>query len=170
MMRRRIFDNEGHYYFVTFSCYRRRRLLDEDRAKRIVIHFLASQLVNQQGECTGFVIMPDHVHALVRFGQRERLSLFMNQWKRRSSMNLKGFYRECLPAYGDAIDLEDPMWQPKYYCFNVFSESKLREKLHYMHHNPVKAGLVQHPEDWLYSSARWYLLGRSVGVTITCRI
>ena len=29
-------------------------------------HFLASQLVNQQGECTGFEVMPDHVHALVR--------------------------------------------------------------------------------------------------------
>jgi hypothetical protein len=76
----------------------------------------------------------------------------MNQWKRRSSMSLS---------------LEDPMWQPKYYCFNVYSESELREKLHCMHYNPVKAGLVQHPQDWVYSSARWYPLGKSVGVTIS---
>ncbi|MEX0701803.1 MAG: hypothetical protein WD069_06875 [Planctomycetales bacterium] len=34
---RRIDDSEGHAQFVTFSCYRRRRLLDDDRCKRIVI-------------------------------------------------------------------------------------------------------------------------------------
>jgi putative transposase len=167
MMRRKIFDDEGHAYFVTFSCYRRRRLLDEDRAKRIVIHFLASQLANQHGECIGFVIMPDHIHALVRFGEKGRLSVFMNQWKRRSLINLKRFLNECLPSYGKTIDLDGPMWQPKYYCFNVYSESKLREKLAYMHDNPLRAGLVQHPEDWFYSSARWYLLGKSVGVIIS---
>jgi len=59
------------------------------------------------------------------------------------------------------------MWQPKYYAFNVFSEAKAREKLDYMHNNPVKAGLVENPCDWLYSSARWYLMGRSVGVAIS---
>ena len=147
MMRRRIFDDEGHAYFVTFSCYRRRRLLDEDRAKRIVIHFLDAQLSNQQGECIGFVIMPDHVHALVRFGEQDRLSMFMNQWKRRSSMQLKQVYGQDMPSYGEAIDLGGPMWQPKYYCFNVYSESKRREKLDYMYYNPVKAGLAEHPKD-----------------------
>jgi putative transposase len=167
MMRRRVFDGEGHACFVTFSCYKRRRLLDENRAKGIVIHFLDSQLVNQHGECMGFVIMPDHVHALVWFEEKGRLSVFINQWKRRSSMQLKRLYEECLPSYGRAVDLKGPMWQPKYYCFNVHSESKLKEKLGYMHHNPVKAGLVEQPQDWLHSSARWYLSGQSVGVTLS---
>jgi putative transposase len=58
------------------------------------------------------------------------------------------------------------MWQPKYYVFNVFSEIKAREKLDYMHNNPVKAGLVDNPVDWPYSSARWYLLRKAVGVDI----
>ena len=140
---------------MTFSCYNRRRLLDEDRAKRIVIHFLASRLTNQQEECPGFVIMPDHVHALPWFGQTGRLSVFMNQWKRRSSMNLKRFYREWAPVYGGVIDLEGRMWQPKYYCFNVYSEIKLREKLGYMHNNPVmqvssnihRTGSIVQPDD-----------------------
>jgi hypothetical protein len=33
----------------------------------------------------------------------------------------------------------------------------LRQKLDYIHYNPVRAGLVDHPEDWRYSSARNYL-------------
>lgn len=69
--------------------------------------------------------------------------------------------------YGRKMDSDDPVWQAKYYCFNVYSEKKVREKLAYMHHNPVKAGLIDHPEDWRFGSARWYLLGKPVGVPIT---
>jgi putative transposase len=110
--------------------------------------------------------MPEHVHALVQFNEQGRLSIFMNQWKRRSSMGLKRLYRGVLSSYGDRVDLRGPMWQPKYYVFNVFSEIKAREKLDYMHNNPVKAGLVDNPVDWPYSSARWYLLRKAVGVDI----
>ena len=39
LMRRRIFDSEGHACFITFSCFRRWRLLDDKQAKGIVIHF-----------------------------------------------------------------------------------------------------------------------------------
>jgi hypothetical protein len=33
----------------------------------------------------------------------------------------------------------------------------LRQKLEYIHYNPVRIGLVDRPEDWRYSSARNYL-------------
>ena len=88
-MRRKIFDNQNHAYFVTFSCYRRRNLLNDDSAKRIVIYYLKEQLKNQYGACIGFVIMPDHVHSIVHFRESDLLSVFMNQWKRRSSIQLK---------------------------------------------------------------------------------
>lgn len=166
-MPRKIFDRENHAHFVTFSCYRRQRILDDDQAKRIVIHYLAAQLKNQNGMCMGFVIMPDHVHAMVHFQDSGMLSIFMNQWKRRSSMQLKQLYKEKLTNYGAKIDLEKPMWQPKYYGFNIFSESKAIEKLTYMHLNPVKSGLVDRPESWKFGSARYYLLGKPIGVPIT---
>jgi putative transposase len=56
---RRIYDSEGHAQFVTFSCYRRRRLLDDDRCKRIVIGTLGAELAKRNGVCIGFVVMPD---------------------------------------------------------------------------------------------------------------
>ncbi len=166
-VKRSIFDAEGHAYFVTFSCYRRRRLLDDKRAGGIVIHFLAAQLANQEGTCLGFVVMPDHVHALVHFSNAGRLSIFMNQWKRRSSMLIKGLYRDGLPSYGQRMDLEGPIWQPKYYVFNIYSEAKAKEKLDYMHDNPVRAGLARRAQDWPHSSARWHHLKKSVGVPIS---
>ena len=69
MVKRRVFDNEKQVHFVTFSCYKRRTFLQQDRAKRIVIGQLGSRLANCDGLCTGFVIIPDHVHALVWFSR-----------------------------------------------------------------------------------------------------
>ncbi len=141
-------------------------MLDDNQAKGIVIYYLSVQLKNQAGKCLGFVVMPEHVHALVHFKEQGQLSIFMSQWKRRSSIELKRLYRNELRFYGERIDVNGPMWQAKYYVFNVFTEIKIREKLDYMHNNPVKAGLVENSVDWPYSSARWYFLRKAVGVDI----
>jgi putative transposase len=114
---------------VTFSCYRRRRLLDHDRAKKIVLGVLNSQLARQHGRCVGFVIMPDHVHAIVWFPEPDQLSHFMKQWKQRSSVLIKQFLQDKLPRYATMLDLADPVWQPRFYDFNLFSTRKLEEKL-----------------------------------------
>ena len=41
------------------------------------------------------------------------------------------------------------LWQRRFYDFNVWSEKKLREKLDYMHRNPVERKLGKHPKDCL---------------------
>jgi putative transposase len=165
-MKRRIFDDEGHLQFVTFTCYGRRRLLDHDRCKRIVIGILGSQLAAQQGFCVGFVVMPNHVHALVGFIEPRQLSDFMKQWKQRSSVQIKKLFREHFQNYALSFDPAQPVWQARYYPFNVYSQRKVDEKLNYMHENPVRAGLVARAIDWPWSSARYYALGRSVGLPI----
>ena len=43
-------------------------------------------------------------------------------------------------------------WQPRFYDFNVWSAKKRREKLEYMHRNPVTRGLVKDPKNWVWSS------------------
>ncbi|MBI4798987.1 MAG: transposase [Desulfarculus sp.] len=160
------YDDLGHAFFLTFSCYKRRRLLDADPAKAIVLDVLTSQLSKQDGKCAGFVIMPDHVHAVVWFGQQVQLSYFMKQWKQRSSIQLKRNLKECQWVYAKEISWDEPIWQAGYYSFNIYSEQKLIEKMNYMHSNPVKAGLVDKPEKWQYSSSRHYALGASAGINL----
>ena len=48
---------------------------------------------------------------------------------------------------------------PRFDDVLIHSKEQYEIKLNYIHNNPVKRGLVQRPEDWLYSSARNYLLG-----------
>ena len=47
-------------------------------------------------------------------------------------------------------------WQARFCDFNVYSRGKKREKLNYMHANPVIRGLVKHPRDWPWSSWGFY--------------
>jgi len=46
--------------------------------------------------------------------------------------------------------------QARFYDFNVWSQEKKVEKLAYMHANPVKRGLVEHPKDWPWSRYGFY--------------
>ena len=111
--------------------------------------------------------MPDHAHAMIYFTEVGQLSLFMKQWKQRSSFQIKQFLKEVRFRYAETFDLGDPVWQARYYDFNVYSAKKLREKLEYMHANPVRAGFVTDPCQWTFSSARFYERGESVYVPIS---
>ncbi len=109
--------------------------------------------------------MPNHVHALVWFTDPGQISEFMKQWKRVSSFHIGQLLKSTLTSYASRLE-KSPVWQAKYYVFNVYSRGKLEEKLTYMHQNPVRAGLVARACDWRWSSARFYEQGRSVGVPV----
>jgi putative transposase len=161
----RIDDSQLFAHFVTFSCKRRRRLLDAERAKQVILGILNSQLTKQSARCIGFVVMPDHVHATVWFPQPHQLSEFMQQWKQRSLHALKQLFQTHFPKYARWME-EDSFWQPRYCAFHIYSRAKLEEELNYMHMNPVQEGLVHAPSEWKWSSARWYEQRRSVAVPI----
>jgi putative transposase len=79
--RRQVIDDELYAHFVTFSVYRRRRLLTLDQPKRILFGVLKQELRQQSAKCVVFVIMPEHVHAIIWFPEMGRLSQFMHGWK-----------------------------------------------------------------------------------------
>ena len=54
---------------------------------------------------------------------------------------------------------EYQVWQEGSHPEAIYSDDFARQKIEYIHNNPVKAGLVSKAEDWPYSSARAYLLG-----------
>ena len=48
------------------------------------------------------------------------------------------------------------LWQEGYHAKQIETNHFLDQKLEYIHNNPVEAGFVSNPEDYLYSSARMY--------------
>ena len=96
---RQIIDADLYVHFITFSVYRRRKLLDHDHAKRILLGWFNEVLEQFQAKSVGFVVMPDHIHALVWFPKAGQLSRFIHSWKRRSSLGLRDWYRTAAPDY-----------------------------------------------------------------------
>lgn len=60
--RRRVIDDRLYAHFLTFSVYRRRRLLDHDHPKKIVLGVLNEELRQRDAQCIGFVVLPSRVH------------------------------------------------------------------------------------------------------------
>lgn len=164
---RREFSDQRYVFFVTFSVYKRRRLLDLDQPKRIVLGILNERLKAMSAQCVGFVVMPNHVHALIWLPDPRDLRRFLHGWKRLSSYAIRRWYAEHAANYFKGFGPGERFWQPKSYVFHIYTQRKLEEKLAYVHLNPVRAGLASKAGDYRYSSARWYLRQQSVGVPIT---
>jgi putative transposase len=133
-------------HFVTFSCHHRDPLLSDPRARTSFEQTLERARTWYGFFVSGYVVMPEHVHLLISEPERGKLSLALQMLKQTTARQLR------LPE-------GSPFWQPRYYDFNVWSEAKRVEKLRYIHRNPVKRGLVERPEDWLWSSFRHYATG-----------
>jgi putative transposase len=57
--------------------------------QKIVLGVLNSQLARQPGRCGGFVLLPNHVHAVVWFPADNQITEFVKQWKKRSPVQIK---------------------------------------------------------------------------------
>jgi putative transposase len=133
-------------HFVTFSCHARDPLLADPHSRDAFEQALERVRQWYGFYVCGYVIMPEHVHLLISEPERSTLSRVLQMLKQNTAHLLH-------PPEGS------PFWLPRYYDFNVWSEDKRVEKLRYMHRNPVKRGLVERPEDWLWSSFRHYVSG-----------
>lgn len=152
--RRQRFEDQRYVFFLTFSVYRRRNLLDLDHPKRIVLGNLNHQLESMSGTSIGWLPNP------------RELERFMHGWKRMTSFFVRQWYADHAAEYFREFGFGNRFWQPKYYPFHCYTRAKIEEKLSYMHNNPVRAKLVEQEADWPWSSARWYAQGQSVGVKI----
>jgi putative transposase len=149
------FYGSGDLHFVTGSCYRRQPFLGTEPLRDLFLHALEQMRRRYRFVVLGYVVMPEHFHLLVSEPQRTTLSTVVQALK-------LGFSRRLLTP-GRALQRPTsglaprPIWLPRFYDFNVWTERKRIEKLRYMHRNPVKRGLVDAPEQWRWSSFRFYL-------------
>jgi putative transposase len=164
----------GQLQFITTSTYRRSRLFTCQRFRWIFVETLR-QLRQETGLLViGWVLMPEHFHLLIRPQPAADTVRFMRELKKRSAqqiiaaLNTNRHNPRChamltrlqLPPTVHS-DAHHRVWQRRYVPFNVFSEKKHMEKLDYMHYNPVKKRLVRSPDQWPWSSFRFYDLNDS---------
>ena len=156
----------GDLHFLTFSCYRRLPLLNSIRSRNKFLNTLAKVRERYKFLLLGYVVMPEHVHLLISEPPKSTPSIVLKALKQSVSRDLRkkkprrNTAQLSLPFLKEAARLPR-FWQPRFYDFNVWSAKKLKEKLEYMHHNPVKRGLVRRPAAWMWSSFRLYQTGEA---------
>jgi hypothetical protein len=165
MTRKRTDDRKGHAHSGTCSCSRRRRL-DYDRPKKVVLGVLNYQVASQCGKYIGFVVRPDAVPAIVLFPDPDPIHRFVKPWKPRSSVPIQRLLRGTLSSSERSVDLSAPVVQARCFDFNESSARKVEEKLVDVHQDPVRDGLAAHRCDGRWSSARSDEQGGTVGVPV----
>jgi putative transposase len=160
--RLRRYYGRGDLHFITFSCYRRRPFLGSVRARHRFTKVLDVIRARHKFLLVGYVVMPEHVHLLISEPEIGNPSKVLQVLKQNVSSALrvkrKGSCSQ-LPLPFSSAEPASPFWQRRFYDFNVWSEKKLREKLDYIHRNPVQRKLVSHPKDWPWSSWSHYAKG-----------
>ncbi len=148
----------GDLHFITCSCYQRKPWLGTAARRDLFLKILEEARQRYRFVVLGYVVMPEHFHLLITEPQEGNPSTVMQVLKqrfaqrvlRRSRSDAQGSLAEQRPVH---------VWQARFYDFNVWTERKRVEKLRYMHRNPVKRGLVKEPEQWPWSSFRYYMYG-----------
>jgi putative transposase len=158
----------GDLHFLTFSCHRRLALLGSASARNALVRALREVRLKYGFALVGYVVMPEHVHLLIGEPKIGTPSTVVHSLKLRVSKRLRG--NAAKPPAGRRtlrfpdVEMGPPQfWQRRFYDFNVWSAAKRREKIEYMHRNPVTRGLVKDPKDWEWSSYASYA-GRGLAV------
>ncbi len=114
-----------------------------------------------------YVIMPSHFHWIVKtepqYGTISEIMRdikkftawqILDKLKENNNIKLLTFFK------AQAKDIKDQrykLWMSRFDDQVIRNEKMFWQKVKYIHNNPVEAGLVFKPEDYLYSSARNYI-------------
>lgn len=152
------YDNLSSARFITFSCYNRYQLLNDNKPRDIFLKYLQEICSKYKIDILGYVLMPEHVHLVILPQENIPIGRVVGELKSKSAREILMLFRKQKNTLLNKLTVNDRtmFWQKRCYNHNCRTEETVREKINYCHKNPVNRGLVKSMEDWKYSSYRWY--------------
>jgi len=172
---RQLMYDQGLAYFVTTRLTGSVDILRSPKYAHVLLSHLNRSRAKYDFELLAYVIMPDHIHLAVRPGPKGNISVIMRELKKFSAREIIGqleqderhdvlrIFRRSASKYHRTESRTYQVWADRFDDVAVKSEQVLQTKIAYIHHNPVRAGLVDRAEDYVYSSARDYASAESMG-------
>ena len=157
-----------HLYFVTTTAAERTHIFRQDVVKRVLVDGLYYVGLMNQVVLYAFVLMPNHVHAIIQCPPECPPKDWTRAFKAGTARLIVRQYQvaDNQPALDALRRLvtrpkkhEFKIWEDGYLAKEVLSPAFLEQKLTYIHNNPVQPHwrLVETPEEYAWSSARFYL-------------
>ena len=150
-------------HFLTCTVLNWMPLFTRPDTVNIILQALQYRQQQQGWKVYGYVILENHLHLIVQSDDLfSELPLFKSYTARQLIDYLKqhrverllkqmAFFRKA-----HKTDREYQCWEEGSHPQLIQNEMMLRQKLDYIHFNPVKRGYVDDPTHWRYSSARNY--------------
>ncbi|MEA1910804.1 MAG: transposase [Spirochaetota bacterium] len=135
----------GADYHVTAKINRGEFALEPQIIKEMFLHTVKKAKMKFSFRLKNFVLMDNHIHLLIKPGKDENLSKIM-QWI------LSVFAK----SYNKYFNLTGHVWQDRFKSKIIESFHQLLATFRYICNNPVKAEMVETPEEYLYG-ALWYI-------------
>jgi REP element-mobilizing transposase RayT len=175
MERYRIVEGVGLYY-VTFSVVEWLPVFIDEPACKIITDSFTFCIKNKSLAVNAYVIMPTHLHAIffdVEF-EPERLKSTLDDMRKYTGRRLLDYAAAHLPQsfthefqIHAGKDRERRFWQATQHPVGITSHGFWKQKMDYIHQNPCRKGLVVRPEDWRFSSARFWLTKEANNVQLS---
>ena len=161
-------DDQNALHFLTFQVVQWADIFTRKKYRDIVIDSLKYCRDHKGLEIYAYVIMSNHVHLLAR-SEKGDLSGTIRDFKRHTSKSILDAVQSSeerrrvwlllifrYAARGHNRNENYQVWTHENHAEHIFSNKFIEQKVEYIHNNPVRAGLVEKAEDYLYSSARCY--------------
>jgi REP element-mobilizing transposase RayT len=132
----------GGLYHVTARGNDRRTIFEDDADRSLFLIVLASVVARYRVSCHAYCLMRNHYHVLLQTPDGN-LSTAMRQ--------LNGVYTQ---RFNRRHERCGHVFQGRYGAQLVDGQAYLHEVCRYIVLNPVRAGLVEHPRQWAWSSYR----------------
>ncbi len=157
-------------YFVTFATVEWVDTLNRQCYKDIIVKSLNYCIDHKGLQVHSWVIMSNHLHMIISRNGEPSLSDIMRDFKKFTSVEIireieintqesrKRWMLWIFKSAGEnnSRNKNYQLWQQDNHPMELFSNKFMDQKLDYIHMNPVRAGVVEEPHHYLYSSARDY--------------
>ncbi|MBN2579455.1 MAG: transposase [Pirellulales bacterium] len=170
----RRYDIAGDAHFLTYSCFHRLPLFSKDRTRTWMLRAFQLGREKNQYDLWSFVIMPEHVHAVLLPHPGVKISEILTMLKQSVSKRALIWLKNNHPEFLVRLEDRQPNGKRSYrfwqrgggYDRNLRSLSDIYEKILYVHGNPVRRGLTIVPEDWSWSSCLAWQTGKDFPIAI----
>lgn len=158
--------NTNYLYFITCTVVQWVDVFTRSIYADVLIDSLKYCQQHKELEIYGYVIMPSHIHMIVRH-EEGQLDKIIGQFKSYTAKEIIKLIENSpeesrkkwllhLFAYAAKYHkqhAEYMFWQYTKHPVALSNHKSFQQKLDYIHYNPLKAGYVTEAEKWYYSSA-----------------
>ncbi|WP_428653419.1 REP-associated tyrosine transposase [Runella sp.] len=162
--------SEGYVYFLTMTVVDWVDVFTRPVYKNIIVNSLLYCQKEKGLEVYAWVLMTNHLHLLASAKEGYHLSDILRDFKKFTSKKIVEtisnepesrkqwmLYRFNYHGFWHPKNQHFKFWQDGNEAKEIHTNDFLFQKLHYIHDNPVRATIVEYPEEYLYSSARDYV-------------